>query len=291
MTTDLFVTDLSTSILEYLSDSARRLLAYSPYGFCPLPERPVFNGEQADSCTGHYLLGNGYRAFNPTLMRFNNPDCLSPFLHGGMNAYAYCAGDPVNNRDPTGHFSARQLWKVGIGKVLLNVRSSKVDMMGRPALLTKGQRIDFTEGFSGPRQAGVKKSRRRTSPIPNKREDAVAATISEYLALKPALDFMKTTARSRAAAFAELPRSAVVDQHLSGAVYADLRESVTELKQIKAFNRIGLQLSNHGQGWFTRIAGSPGGVSRFVAEQNQTDVMLRDLRSQLKEIRQRVDYA
>ncbi|WP_147458691.1 RHS repeat-associated core domain-containing protein, partial [Pseudomonas savastanoi] len=37
------------------------------------------------------------------LMRFNSPDSLSPFGKGGMNAYAYCAGDPVNRSDPTGH--------------------------------------------------------------------------------------------------------------------------------------------------------------------------------------------
>ncbi len=28
---------------------------------------------------------------------------MSPFGKGGMNAYAYCAGDPVNRSDPTGH--------------------------------------------------------------------------------------------------------------------------------------------------------------------------------------------
>ncbi|RMN89816.1 hypothetical protein ALQ51_04245 [Pseudomonas cannabina] len=64
---------------------------------------PGFNGELIDSVTGHYLLGNGYRAYNPILMRFNSPDSLSPFGKGGLNAYAYCAGDPINRSDPTGH--------------------------------------------------------------------------------------------------------------------------------------------------------------------------------------------
>jgi len=50
-------------------------------------------------------LGNGYRAFNPVLMRFNSPDSLSPFGRGGLNAYAYCVGDPVNRSDPNGHWS------------------------------------------------------------------------------------------------------------------------------------------------------------------------------------------
>jgi hypothetical protein len=49
------------------------------------------------------LLGNGYRAYNPTLMRFHSPDSWSPFGGGGLNAYTYCVGDPVNFSDPTGH--------------------------------------------------------------------------------------------------------------------------------------------------------------------------------------------
>ncbi|MCQ9425345.1 RHS repeat-associated core domain-containing protein [Pseudomonas sp. LJDD11] len=64
---------------------------------------PGFNGELPDPLTGHYLLGHGYRADNPVLMRFNSPDSLSPFAEGGINAYAYCRGDPVNRCDPTGH--------------------------------------------------------------------------------------------------------------------------------------------------------------------------------------------
>ncbi|POD73867.1 RHS repeat-associated core domain-containing protein [Pseudomonas syringae group genomosp. 3] len=63
---------------------------------------PGFNGELLDDITGHYLLGNGYRAYNPVLMRFNSPDSLSPFGKGGLNAYAYCGGDPVNRTDPDG---------------------------------------------------------------------------------------------------------------------------------------------------------------------------------------------
>ncbi|WP_423812527.1 RHS repeat-associated core domain-containing protein [Pseudomonas viridiflava] len=83
--------------------------AYTPYGHRHPQANPVelpgFTGQQAESITGHYALGNGYRAFNTVLMRFNSPDSLSPFGRGGLNAYAYCAGDPVNRVDPTGHFS------------------------------------------------------------------------------------------------------------------------------------------------------------------------------------------
>ncbi|WP_010202033.1 RHS repeat-associated core domain-containing protein, partial [Pseudomonas amygdali] len=50
-----------------------------------------------------------YRAFNPVLMRFNSPDTLSPFGRGGLNAYAYCQGDPVNRSDPDGHIPVAAL--------------------------------------------------------------------------------------------------------------------------------------------------------------------------------------
>ncbi|MCU6375056.1 hypothetical protein [Morganella morganii] len=34
--------------------------------------------------SGSYHPGNGYRAYNPVLMRFNCPDSLSPFGGGGL---------------------------------------------------------------------------------------------------------------------------------------------------------------------------------------------------------------
>lgn len=79
---------------------------WSPYGKGETTHLlPGFNGERADPISGCYPLGNGYRAYNPVLMRFNCPDNLSPFGAGGINSYAYCAGDPVNNTDPSGHIS------------------------------------------------------------------------------------------------------------------------------------------------------------------------------------------
>lgn len=69
-----------------------------------LSHLPGFNGELPDTLTGHYLLGNGYRAFNPVLMRFNSPDSLSPFGEAGINAYCYCQGNPVGQIDPSGHW-------------------------------------------------------------------------------------------------------------------------------------------------------------------------------------------
>lgn len=106
-TTTLIAGDDKRSTLALLNNSQPQPLAYNPYGHsAELPMLHLmagFNGERRDPLSGYYLLGNGYRAFNPALMRFNSPDSLSPFGEGGINAYAYCGGDPVNREDPTGH--------------------------------------------------------------------------------------------------------------------------------------------------------------------------------------------
>lgn len=82
---------------------------------------PGFNGELIDSVSGTYLLGNGYRAYNPVLMRFNCPDSLSPFGGGGINPYAYCAGDPINYTDPSGHISGWGIAAIVLGGVGLTL--------------------------------------------------------------------------------------------------------------------------------------------------------------------------
>jgi len=80
--------------------------SWPPYGSGTATDGlPGFNGERADPVSGIYHLGNGYRAYSPELMRFTCPDNLSPFGPGGINPYAYCAGDPVNHTDPSGHIS------------------------------------------------------------------------------------------------------------------------------------------------------------------------------------------
>ncbi|WP_080964280.1 RHS repeat-associated core domain-containing protein [Pseudomonas sp. MS646] len=110
---NLLATDLQTSVLSVINTVFQHPQAYSPYGHRPmgggLQSLLGFNGERPDPVTGHYLLGGGYRAFNPVLMRFNSPDAFSPFDRGGLNPYAYCSNDPVNRVDPNGHFSVSGL--------------------------------------------------------------------------------------------------------------------------------------------------------------------------------------
>jgi RHS repeat-associated protein len=69
-----------------------------------------FNGQPIDIISGDYHLGS-YRTYNTGLMRFHSPDSASPFSRGGINTYAYCAGDPINHQDPSGHFRLKFIEK------------------------------------------------------------------------------------------------------------------------------------------------------------------------------------
>ncbi|MDH0045642.1 RHS repeat-associated core domain-containing protein [Pseudomonas juntendi] len=65
-----------------------------------------FNGEAREHALGWSLLGRGYRAYNPGLMRFHSPDLAAPEV-AGINPYVYCGGNPVNWHDPSGHYGMR----------------------------------------------------------------------------------------------------------------------------------------------------------------------------------------
>jgi RHS repeat-associated protein len=108
----LTVTDAAGSVLATTQGAAQggttETYGYSAYGEDQPGSRSStlgYTGQYHDPLTPGYQLGNGYRAYLPALMRFTGPDSLSPFGAGGINAYAYCSGDPVNHADPSGHFN------------------------------------------------------------------------------------------------------------------------------------------------------------------------------------------
>ncbi|AWY41618.1 hypothetical protein DKY63_17675 [Pseudomonas putida] len=104
----LLATDLQQNILAQLHRNAPNHFAYTVHGLRGAPlemdTHLGFNGQLQERSFGWYYLGNGHRIYNPVLMRFHGPDRLSPFDKGGVNAYAYCGGDPVNREDPSGRF-------------------------------------------------------------------------------------------------------------------------------------------------------------------------------------------
>ena len=113
----LLATDSKSSVLANISGGGINRVAYSAFGFQSAEQEEVprlgFNGQFREALDW-YFLGNGYRVYNPRLMRFHSPDSWSPFGEGGLNAYMYCAGDPVNFSDPTGHMPINFLKKINL---------------------------------------------------------------------------------------------------------------------------------------------------------------------------------
>jgi RHS repeat-associated protein len=159
----LLATDRSQSILGEIVDGHIKTIGYSAYGEQSAQQkvetRLGFNGQLREADIGWYLLGNGYRAYNPRLLRFHSPDSWSPFRGGGLNAYMYCVGDPVNRVDPTGHS-----WQTLIAKLrslaselhLPNYRAVPVpknivsiaDGAAAARAMQKGRTFEKTHGMS-----------------------------------------------------------------------------------------------------------------------------------------------
>ncbi|MCE0917498.1 RHS repeat-associated core domain-containing protein [Pseudomonas sp. NMI760_13] len=112
--TRLLVTDIAGSVLKRLSDQPPDVFVYCAFGHLGSARAVApllgFNSQHREPSTGVYLLGNGYRSFNPVLMRFVSADDMSPFGDGGINAYSYCHNDPINRADSSGMSSTMNLY-------------------------------------------------------------------------------------------------------------------------------------------------------------------------------------
>ncbi|WP_421570579.1 RHS repeat-associated core domain-containing protein [Stenotrophomonas sp. PD6] len=106
-------------------------------GVCPADAPPDsaarlgYNGQLHEPVGCWQILGNGYRVYNPVLMRFHSPDNRSPFDEGGINAYAYCSCDPVNHTDSTGHFLVPLAAFMGIGAVGVGAAAGVMAAQGK----------------------------------------------------------------------------------------------------------------------------------------------------------------
>ncbi|EBZ0493758.1 RHS repeat-associated core domain-containing protein [Salmonella enterica subsp. enterica serovar Infantis] len=136
--------DWHGSPLRILSHGDNNFVSWSPYGgTAPRSgssvSLPGFNGERQDPYSGVSHLGNGYRAYSPALRRFTCPDSESPFGVGGINSYAYCNADPVNQTDPSGHGPVTWLLRMVIrAGVRMGLRETLADGMAT-ALATAGK--------------------------------------------------------------------------------------------------------------------------------------------------------
>lgn len=139
--------------------SAGTARGYTPYGALSSATGPrlAYVGQLREALMGLYNLGNGYRSYNPCLMRFLSPDASSPFARGGINAYAYCAGDPMNYQDRKGRWPLRNYggvpdnWSPHNGSVRSQMFSSTPGSEGYSSTLT----YDLPAGASTPGVSGV----------------------------------------------------------------------------------------------------------------------------------------
>ncbi len=125
-------TDLLGSLLCSLCQRTVTFFSYAPYGAnfrdSGTLVLPGFSGERRDPALSVTHLGNGYRAFSYALMRFSCPDSESPFESGGLNPYAYCASDPLNRADPSGHIF-RQI--IELGELIKRMKREKTALKRR----------------------------------------------------------------------------------------------------------------------------------------------------------------
>lgn len=128
---------------------------YLPYGYQSTKAAPAgtlaFNGQVLHAALEGYALGNGHRIYSPRLMRFISPDSSSPFLKGGINAYAYCLNDPVNGQDPSGKWTVLK-YAVQAASRLLAQAGSRFKIPAGDRMLTNNQSWNLSKEMAHAKQ-------------------------------------------------------------------------------------------------------------------------------------------
>src|SRR3989344_4106571 len=94
----------STDIVTNETGAVVEDIDYLPFGETQDDDRFLFTGKEKDSESG--LMYYGARYYNPSTMRFTQPDTMLPDIYDPqqLNRYAYARNNPQTYVDPSGHF-------------------------------------------------------------------------------------------------------------------------------------------------------------------------------------------
>ncbi|WP_229631864.1 MULTISPECIES: RHS repeat-associated core domain-containing protein [Pseudomonas] len=243
-------TDQQGSVVKGSASLAKALITYTPFGYTREHSLGTtgFVGGFKELAMGCYLLGNGYRAYSPTLYRFVASDSLSPFGIGGINAYAYCTGDPVNYIDPDGHGVLSAFKKIFGGNGEESLRALK-GLSPRPqeesffSRLFSANRKETREALSShfvpPRNKKVPRSQASTPPLASTPASNAPKKTNQHILnarnpLQRPNTMQKTTSQNNSPVYTPLSR----EEHRSiqSKVNADYGREV-DLKTLPNFRR------------------------------------------------------